>query len=326
MAGRARWGLAALIAVSMAWCLAACDVRLESAPESTPTADSATAARDLAARHEAAIIAALGSPMVEGAGREALDAMESLAAPVHLDVLGGVYEPFPSPSPSVDSGDRIPGDLRTVVTVARDDALELAFASSDTPAGFLAGSMGFSHTFGLWFAGVLDAQRAGVAVPVVAERTLPGPHGESVALVPENSALAPELLADLAVQHDKARFTYEVIAARESGARRALALERASLHRDRSDDLASLAGTDDRTPVYELPHALVADEATRDATARTTEQALGWRYMELSSGVTAADRAWLMSAAFDAYAASAMLPGFAVSEFPVLPGVDPASY
>jgi hypothetical protein len=145
-------------------------------------------------------------------------------------------------------------------------------------------------------------------------------------LVPEASGLAPGALAELAVWHDKARFTYEVIAAREVGARRALALERASLHGDRSDALTSLAGSDPRTPVYELPNAKVTDEAARDATARESESAIGWRYMELTSGVGAADRAWLMSAAFDAYAAAATLPGFESSQFPVLPGVEPASY
>jgi hypothetical protein len=145
-------------------------------------------------------------------------------------------------------------------------------------------------------------------------------------LVPEASALDADVLSDLAVRHDQARFTYEVIAARESGVRRALALERAAQHRNRSDALVALAGTDARTPVYELPNALIADEASRDTAARSTEQSLGWRYMELTSGSGADDRAWLMSAAFDAYAASASLPGFVIAEFPVLPGVDPSSY
>jgi hypothetical protein len=331
MAGRRARAVLALTALVLAANASACGIRLETRVQPTPTADAVTAARDLAARNEAAIVAALGSEVATGSGRAALQSIESLAAPAHLDVLGGVYEPFPStspapPSPGTSASPTPPGDLRAAVAAARDDALDAAFTESETPEAFLSGSIGLTHAFALWHAGVVDARRAGVPVPVVAERTLPGSHGEGVALVPEASGLAPEALAELAVWHDKARFTYEVIAAREAGARRALALERASLHGDRSDALTSLAGSDSRTPVYELPNAKVTDEAARDATARETESAIGWRYMELTSGVSAADRAWLMSAAFDAYAAGATLPGFESSQFPVLPGVEPASY
>jgi hypothetical protein len=304
--------------------LVACDIRVETAVSPTPTADAATAARDRAARHEAAIVAAVGEPTVTGSGRAELAAIEALAAPAHLDVLGGVYEPFPdateSPKASATS------DLHSAVTTARDDALDLAFDSSDSPAGFLAGSIGLSHAFALWHAGVVDARRAGVSVPIVAERALPGPYASALPIAPAASALSPQQLAELAVRHDQARFTYEVIAARETGARRTAALQRAQIHRERSDVLTSLAGIDDRTPVYELPQALIADEAARDEAARATEQGLGWLCMELTSGANSQDRQWLMSAAFDAYAASATLPGFVTAEFPVLPGVDPGSY
>lgn len=320
MAGRrARAGLV-LSAAALTVSLAACDIRLETPVEPTPTADAATAARDLAARNEAAIIAALHAGAAVGSGRAELASIESLAAPAHLEVLGGVYVPFPDAATPTPSPEAAPGDLRAAVTRARDDALDLAFHASDAPQGFLSGSIGFSHAFALWHAGVVDARRAGANVPVVAERALPGPYGEGVSLVPEASALAPGALAELAVWHDKARFTYEAIAARESGARRALALERAAIHRERADALVALAGIDDRSPVYELPNAAIADETSRDTAARETEASLGWRYMELTSGVSAEDRAWLMSAAFDAYAASATLPGFTTAQFPVLPG------
>jgi hypothetical protein len=166
----------------------------------------------------------------------------------------------------------------------------------------------------------VDARRAGVAVPLVAERRLPGPHGDGIELVPAQTTLADAALADLALRHDQARFTYEAIAAREAGANRALALERAAIHRERARVLLALAGTGELSPVYELPNALIADEPSRAATARTAEESLGWRYLELTSGVSEADRAWLMSAAFDAYAASAMTPGFDITHFPLLPG------
>src|SRR5690606_30682462 len=129
--------------------LAGCSWRLETEPAPTPTADAVQAARDLAARNEAAIIDALGGPAPEGSGREALQTIEGLAAPTHLTVLGGVYEPYPSasPSPSVGAGPVDAPDLRAAVLTARDDALALAFASSETDAGFFAGSVGFTHAF-----------------------------------------------------------------------------------------------------------------------------------------------------------------------------------
>ena len=316
----------AIVAVALASLTSACDWRVETGPSPTPTADAATAARDAAALNEAAIILALEVPAAIGSGREALAAMEGAAAPAHLDILGGVYEPFPSatasPEPTPAAGDADRGDLRAAVLTARDQALDAAFAASATDGGFLAGSMGFTHAFALWFAAVTDARAAGVEVPVVAERTLPGPHGDGVSLVPTSTELDAAALSKLAVLHDQARFAYEVIAARETGAQRALALEAAAKHRARSDALTALAAQDERTPVYELPGILIDSPESRAATARHTEQALGWAYLELTSGVSAEDRAWLMSAAFDAYAAGAALPGFTVAEFPVLPGAD----
>lgn len=323
MAGRAWRAAVAAVATAAVLATAACDIRLETDPLVTPTPDAVTVARDLAALQEADIVAALAAPATGGPGDGALRAIESAAAPAHLEVLGGVYVAYPGAAPE-PSADPIP-DLRTAVTVARDRALAQAFAESETDAGFLAGIRGFTHAFALWHAGVLDARAANVAVPVVAERTLPGPWGDGVTLVPETSAVGSQALAELAVLHDQARFTYEVIAARESGVRRDRALQRARLHRDRSDALAYLAGVDERLAVYELPGARVADAAARDETARDTELALGWRYMALTSGASAVERSWLMSAAFDAYAAAAMTEGFAAAHFPVLPGADPAS-
>lgn len=306
--------------------LAACDIRVETAPQPTPTADAAQAARDAAARYEAAIIAALGAQTATGSGREALDGLESVAAPVHLDVLGGVYEPFPQATPSPETAPQ-PGDLHGAVLAARDNALDQAFTDSTSDAGFLAGSMALTHAFAVWHAGVVDAQRAGVEIEPIAYRPLPGAFGLATPDIPAGTAVAGDALADLAVRHDQARFAYEAMAAREAGARRTTALERAERHRDASDRFAQLVtGMDPRTPVYELPNASIVDEAARDATARSLEQTLGWRYMELTSGASAEDRLWLMNAAFDAYAGSALMPGFTLAEFPVLPGVDPDSY
>lgn len=327
MAGRA--ARAALVAsvTGLTLVLAACDIRLETDPLVTPTADAATAARDLAALQESAIVTAASVTSADdGSGEAFLLAVESSAAPLHLAILGGVYVPFPDATPAPDADARA-SDLRSAVMAARDEALERAFTDEDPEVAFLAGSRGFTHAFALWYAGALDAHQAGVIIPRLAERTLPGPWGEDVPLVPESTGVAAADIAGLAVMHDQARFTYEVIAARETGARRTLALEQARAHRERSDALAALAGIDERTAIYELPLALVAGEALRDVTARDTELALGWRYMELTEAVVRAqDRRWLMSAAFDAYAKAALTPSFTAANFPVLPGVDPATY
>jgi hypothetical protein len=310
--------------------LAGCSWRLESEPAPTPTADAVQAARDLAARNEAAVIAALGEPAAASSGREALQTLEGVAAPTHLNVLGGVYEPYPSalpspdpspsPSPSVGPSPEPTPDLRAAVLTARDDALALAFEVSDTEAGFLAGSMGFTHAFAAWYASVLDAQAAGIEIPVIQERTLPGRFGESVPMVPETTGISADAVAELALRHDQARFVYEVIAARDSGADRESALANALKHRERSDALVALCGIDLRTPVYELPDAKISTLEDRYAARRLTEQGLGWAYLALTDGVDPSERAWLMSAAFDAYSASALIPGFSVAEFPVLPG------
>lgn len=322
MAGRLRGARRVTAAVVLMTMLAGCSWRLETEPVPTPTADAAQAARDLAARNEAAIIAALGEPATEGSGREALEALEGVVAAAHLSILGGVYEPYPSasPSPSPQPSPLPSPDLRAAVLAARDDALALAFASSETDAGFLAGSVALTHTFAAWYAGVLDAQAAGIVISVDEPRSLPGAYGEGVPLVPEATSLDPDAVAELALRHDQARFLYEVIAARESGEARTRALVSARGHGDRAEALVELSGVDLRTPVYELPQTAISTAEDRLAAQRLTEQGLGWAYMALTYGVDAPDRAWLMAAAFNAYTASALVPGFTVAEFPILPG------
>lgn len=330
MAGRWRDARRVAAAMALIAVLTGCAWRLETEPLPTPTADAAQVARDQAARNEAAIVAALGQPAAEGSGREALEALEALAAPTHLSVLGGVYEPYPdatpsrspSPAPSRDAEVTLAPapDLRATVITARDDAMALAFNSSESDEGFFAGSVTFTHAFALWYAGVLDARAAGVEVTAADPKALTLPVTAEVPLVPERTSLDPDAVAQLALRHDQARFTYEVIAARESGPARVAALQSARAHGDRAAALVTLSGIDLRTPVYELPQATIATAQDRLATQRLTEQGLGWAYMALTYGVDSTERAWLMAAAFDAYATSALMPGFTVAEFPVLPG------
>lgn len=323
MTGRVRSAGSAVAALAVVLSLAGCAWRLEADPVPTPTADAVTAMRDAAAVREQAVIDALGAAGGLTEGRAALETFAARIAPEHLRVLGGVYEPYPDPTASpAPSEPATASALRAAMVAARDGSLAEAFADSASPAGFLYGSMGFSHAFGVWWAEEIDGRDSSSASAVVVARTLPwdGATGAPLA-VPSVSDLTPDALAALAVQHDQARFIYEVVAARSSDQARADALARAALHAARGDALAVLAGRDDREPVYELPGLPIATEAARSGVCRATEQALGWRYLELTWGASSADRAWLMDGAFDAYAALALLPGFSLDEFPTLPGV-----
>lgn len=312
MAGRTAWALITIAAVA----LGGCSWRLETEIAPTPTADAATAARDDAARAEAAIQDALAAA---GSVTGPLAQYAAAAAPVHLETLGGVYIPYPdiTPSPSPSPAPTLP--LAAAVTAARDLALDLAFADSESEAAFLYGAIGLGYALALWLEDAPAPVDGGPAP--IETRPLPGPHGTDT-LVPEASDLTAQQIADLALAHDKARFLFEVIAARESDAARADALAKARVHAERAEALVQLAGVDPREPIYQIPDAEVASsEARRDA-ERAALQAMGWTYMTLTSGASADDRAWLMSAAFDAYAASSLVEGFAIAQIPVLPGAS----
>jgi len=337
----ARVGRAAIAgALALAVTVSGCAWRLESEPLVTPSPDAATLTRDAAARREADVVLALART-ASTPGEGVLYDVAARVAPLHLELLGGVYVPFPGATPSPSAAppaDPTPVSLQDAVTAARDGALADAFADSASPAGFRAGSMGFTYALTLWWAQQVDAADGAtqdgatqdtttadttpaVSAPVTV-RALPwsGTTDATVPTVPGASAVDATALADLAVMHDEARFLYEVVAARHEGQERTDLMARAALHGARGDALVALAGTDLRTPVYELPDARVATAADAATACREVEQAIGWRYMELTWGTDATDRAWLMDFAFDAYAASALLPGFTTAQIPTLPG------
>lgn len=297
--------IAATCAASLT--LTGCTWRWETEPVPTPTADAVTAARDDAARAEQRVLEALES---SSSGNPMLRSYAATAATTHLEVLGGVYVPYPLATATTSPEPALP--LLDAVKQAAQSALDKAFADSTSDAALLYGSMALGWSLAVWLEGEPEA--------VVGEYALPGVYGSSD-LTPATTNLDARTIADLAIAHDQARFLYEVVAARETETARADALARARIHADRSLALTTIAGIDERQPIYQLPDALVASaESRRDAT-RDAEQALGWTYMTLTSGVGSDDRAWLMSAAFDAYASSALIEGFSIDEIPVLPGI-----
>lgn len=301
--------------------LAGCDWRLETEEVPFPTPDAATIARDQAALAEAAVLDAIEAHS-RGDVREA--ALAGLVGPVakqHLALLGGVYVEFPDASPSPSATPVSGLSVEQAVTAARDLAILHAYEDSRSEAGFFAGVRGFTYAFALWYAASVEDSAAGGSPLLGEERMFPSSTPLDATALPEVTDLSALALADLALAHDKARFLYEVLAARSADQARIDALTRAEIHANRAEALATVAGIDPREPIYSLPDASVNSSDQRAATARATEQALGWRYLELTFGVDNYDRAWLLNAAFDAYTASVAVGGFTVAEFPVLPGL-----
>lgn len=336
--GIRRWSL--LLVAGAVVSLAGCSWRLETAPVVYASPSEITLQRDGAAVRESHIIDALagGASFTDSA----LASLEATAAPRHLDALGGVYLAYPSPTPSA-SAEPFLGSLEAAVTQARDGALASAQATTDEGLSLLESSIGLTHAFALWWdadglaasaaasaalAPTPDADGQASPPPVVitaVERILPTSVDLGTSFVPSapTTQLPSKVLSDLAVAHDRARFLYEVMAAKASGAERANALARRDIHAARSDALAALSDQPDRREVlYYVPPKKVATAPARGATATTTEFALGSTYMSLLDGAAVKDRGWLLNAAFDAYAAGAIQAGFTVAQFPTLPGIE----
>lgn len=350
-----------LLAAALATGMSGCSWHLEAEPVVYPSASQATLERDQAARREQSVVDALGTAGDSGAaadtgnaaaqgtaaGARHLAALESQAAPAHLDALGGVYLASPSPTPSP-----FPDSLADAVEQARDGALETARDTADANLAFLQSSMGLTHAFALWWAqnGGLaasvepdpapstaaapgDAEPGASASPsaspspapvTAAARLLPTNINLGESFTPQQTAtISPLTFGDLALAHDQARFLYEVIAARSAGSERDNALARRDVHAARADEFAALAGSEDRRqPLYEVPPDDVATAQSRGATARATEFALGATYAAMLDGVADEDRGWILNAAFDAYAAGSLQLGFTPEDFPLLPGLE----
>jgi hypothetical protein len=341
--------------------LGGCAWHLEEEPVSYPSADAVTLDRDAAAQREQDILD------VAGTDDSVLGSIESTAAPVHLDALGGVYVASTSSSPSPSP---FAGSVDSAVEQARDGALETAQSVEDPDLAFLLSSIGLDHALYLWWStdgdlaetpeptasatpsaaagsnntdsnNVVEPEVTGEATPdatstpeaspsaepvTAVERTLPTSVDLGDAFTPAGATLSPVTFGDLALAHDKARFMYELIAARSAGAERDNALARRDIHAARAAAFVTLAGDQDRRQtLYDIPAANVVDAQSRATLARDTEFALGATYAAMLDGVEPDNRGWISNAAFDAYAAGTLQSGFTASQFPVLPGLTPES-
>ncbi|WP_042215418.1 DUF4439 domain-containing protein [Demequina mangrovi] len=304
-----RWmrGLAAAAVLAVA--TTGCSWRLETPPIPSRTPTATVVLRDDAALREQAVI--------DAADSSEAGALESALAPVRLEALGGVYVPYPSASPVPSPTGEQPS-FAEAVDAAIADALRGADAAQDEDPGLAAllRSIALSHAMTTTVADLAGAEPG--------DRSLPGGDGVPDLAPAEATEVDGDVLAALALAHDEAAFTYEVIAARsEDEDARAEALTRSRLHEDRAAALLALPGVEDRREtLYDVPSAGTGTAEERAATALALETALAEAYAALIDGASAQDAGWILDAAYDAFAQAASLPGFEVADIPALPGLS----
>ncbi|WNM26286.1 DUF4439 domain-containing protein [Demequina capsici] len=294
--------------------LAGC-IRVDSAPEPTRSASAAVTERDALATSLAevqnAVDAASENSLAANLERHSLEALVAGVGPEY--VAYPAAEPSASPSPEATSP-----DLVATLTAALDTSVDLAQSATDGDVRAWATTASLVHGLALWAEQIDGA----VYAQVPAARALPTSDAPDAGTVPSSTAVASDQLAELALRHDQARYVYELIATRESGADRANALARAAIHEERSDALQALAGgADARTEVYSTLATSVEDAASRAATARAAEDAVASAYAADAIEAGSSDVRWLMDGAYDAYAAAMLVDGWTVWELPDLPGL-----
>lgn len=355
---RTRRALAVASAVAIAVLLAGCGVRWETEPPVFPSPDAVTLERDALAQAEADVADAAAR---EGAAADPVVAGAAAAAEAHLDVLGGVYVAYPSASPSPEPEPTVsPAPLPTLaetIGAARRTAAGVAETTADADLAFLARSIDLEWALReLWAERKSEEEQreaeaaADAAAATASPEPTPTREGEPADDSPSEATpvwfpladgtididagfapgagegvaptgLSDDVLTELAIAEDQARFAYETLAAQEFGPRREDALDRASLHAERSDAFAAHLEEDPRTPLYQLRDVNLLDPEARRALERTLETDLAWRYAALLDGASAEDAAWLLNASFDAHARAMRTDGFSVADLPSLPGV-----
>jgi len=290
MAGRRR-AQRVIVATVMCGALvtaAGCGLRMETEPSPFPVADQTTLARDDLATAVATVVTAA---TVRGNGEG------TSAAPIataQLEALGGVYIAYPNADATPEPSPVSPPSVATAITALRNTAREIATQTSDANLASLATSIDLA-----W---ALVGAGDNAAADGWLSEALPLPDGTtSVAgFVPTlTTDLSPEVVAELALMHDHARFVYETAAAQLFAHERDEALERSRAHGERSDALqAATTAPDERTTLYQLRGVSVADADARNALFISIEHDLALRYTVLAVTATGSDRDWLLNAAY----------------------------
>lgn len=279
MPGRRALGAALLAALT----LTGCGVRLETPPPEVPTADAVEEVRQDAALVAAQLRDAAGAAATGDGVGEVLSAVATASAE-HHEALGGVWEPWPGAGPGATAYPDDPATPGPVPSVTPQEVLALleegaadareGALTHDGELGQLLAAVAISRT---WLAA--DLARA---LSVESER-LPA--------APQPPPVPGTVDAQTSRAVDAARYAFEVVAARSSGAQREAAVTRA-------EQLALVAGAvapeeDEREVAYDVSDA--TDGATRALAGAAELDVLG-AYVALL-GTPVEDRETVLDAA-----------------------------
>lgn len=315
--GRARVLVAGAV-VALAGLLAGCGLRLETPPPAPPTPGVSELARQRTIADAIKLEVLAAAP-----GGDPADPVTVIRSTVvaqageHLAQLGvnpaGLATPRPTSDPSpvptaakpAATTPDVVAQLVQAATTARTDAA----AVPDGPLARLLASVSVAR---LLLARSLAAA-SGAPAPELPAVTVPGS-------VPAGAA--PSALSALVLGEDEAGYGFEVIAAKLSDAARSSALDRATVHRARADQWASLAQIartrlDPRRAAYALPAGL-DDPAAATALAQSLELSLAASYASLVTDAEPGSRPVLVDALTEA-SAQAGAWGAPPAAFPGLP-------
>lgn len=316
-----RRGAVVAAAVAAVLAVSGCDLRLETPPPSPLVPDAAEELRQRSALDAAAVADAADAATPGDEAAAAVLTEVAAAAQLHLDALGGVYDPGPPPgsdptptptataTPEPPSVGEVVELLRATAASARDDAATVA----DPGMGRLLAAIAVHRA--------LESER------LAAVAGLPVPEGATSFEVPASLPAGLDASeASLLVQSEDALgLAWEVAAARGDAEARTRAVARARVHRERAEAWAVTAGLegtadDPRRLSYALPDGLRAggdDVATRTALSEL-EGRLAETYAGHLGAVDPAVRPLLMDAVLDSWRQRLEL-GATVPTFPAQP-------
>ena len=288
---------------------------LAAVPADSPEAASLSQVIDFSDQHIAGLGGVYSSGIDEeldgGSGDQGQTPLEPGSVPSGDTAAGGTATPTAPPAPATTSD---------VVALLTQSAAR-ARGSLATPADAL-----LARVYASIAASQLDSARA-LAGRVGADFLLPEAFTTLMpTALPLN--LSATDLTTIVRSEDAAGFAYEVIAARLSDGARALAQDRAQVHRERAQtwaELASLDGTasDPREVAYALPTtadgaSVVTSPEAMAQLAADLEETLATTYATFAGQVDAEDRATMADLLVDCSAA-ARAWGAPVVAFPGMP-------
>ncbi len=331
-------------------------LRAETPSPTMPSADPVEQVRQRQAVTSTEIAAAASS-VAAGSTDDALIAVLddiANAATLHVDALGGVWEPFTA-SPTA-SGDVEPqthstdSPVHTPTATGTDTGVEPTEPESETsaPAADVTEDVSPTQLLELLTeeasvaradaSAVDDGPLARLVASIAIERSLAADQLAEVAAIdpPQNNpvsepvqiptGLSAAALAPAITSEDALGQAWEIVAARSSGAQRSQASALAARHRTAARDWAVAAdvagsGLDPRHAAYDLPAQILdpgVDTAERLGTLVALERELTGVWLDLSASAAPDTRATLIDAAAAAAHTAAHLTG----QVPALPGTS----